>query len=127
MLSSILYFFGPIYHSIQIDTTTKKKNTKKDFLLCLQYLLPLQVVPEVPPHPANNQERLRIAAPKKPDFKSKKTCFCVFSQEDQEFLQVPGFPCSRLAPVEVGKKESVCHHSGRMQSHASLPFIEIKG
>lgn len=33
---------------------------EKDSILCLQYLLPLQVVPEAPPHPVIDGERLRI-------------------------------------------------------------------
>lgn len=65
-----------------------------------------------------------------PDYTCLKNCLCVFLQEDQEFLQVPGFPCSRLAPAEVEKKEclqSLSSLSGRIRSHAGLPFIEIKG
>lgn len=36
-----------------------QKHTEIDSVLCLQYLLPLQVVPEAPLHPVINGERLR--------------------------------------------------------------------
>lgn len=55
------FLFCSIYHCVQFDSNGRLKRKKeRDYVLCLQYLLPLQVVPEAPPHPVIDGVRLRI-------------------------------------------------------------------
>lgn len=116
---AIFLFFVPFISVYNLKVIVGlKKMKEKDSILCLQYLLPLQVVPEAPPHPVIDGERLRIAYNGYLITNEWKTVFVFSYRRTRNSCRsldslVAGWPLRR------GKK-SVCSHSLHFQEGSGV-------